>query len=73
MNASEILKTAADIVAGDRQRTYGDKHRNHANIAKLWDAYLDIRRRPGNPLTPCDVALMMGLAKVARTDRKSVV
>ena len=34
---------------------------NHENIARLWSAYLDTL------VAPSDVALMMALAKIART------
>ena len=67
MKASEICETAAGLVGGDRQETHGDKERNHANIAGLWNAYLAIRREPATPLTALDVAHMMCLLKLART------
>lgn len=66
--ASEIAKHAAELVSGDRAATHGDKTLNHANIARLWNAYLGCQMRDWNPmLTPRDVALMMALLKVART------
>jgi hypothetical protein len=60
-NASELLQQAAKIVSDDRAITYGSKRTNHENIARLWGAYL--RRE----VTPQDVALMMILLKIART------
>lgn len=65
--ANEIVKSAAEIVNGDRARTHGDKRKNHQNIATLWNAYLKIRRDPAAELSPLDVALMMDLLKTART------
>ncbi len=65
MRAGEILAAATEAVDGDREKTHGDKLMNHQNIAVLWDAYLRIR--PNEPLTVCDVALMMALLKIART------
>ena len=38
----EFLTRASTLVAGDREKDYGDKVHNHNNIAKLWSAYLDV-------------------------------
>src|SRR5690606_22815946 len=67
MTASEIATKAAEIMSGDRARTHGDKRKNHENIAALWNAFLAIRREPAAPLSGSDVALMVGLLKIART------
>ena len=61
MKTKEFLSTSINLVEGDRQKDYGDKVKNHTNIAKLWSAYLDIN------ISPHDVAIMMSLLKVART------
>lgn len=68
MNAADILAVAAQLVTGDRQRSHGDKYRNHHNIATLWNAYLLIRRDPTAQLSPGDVATMMSLLKIARNE-----
>ena len=60
MRASDICAKAAEIVAGDREKTHGDKTQNHRNIAALWSAYLGI------PVSAHDAALMMVLLKIAR-------
>ena len=65
--ARKILLEAAELVAGDRERAYGDKLESHANIAALFNGYLGGRLLPGRALTARDVALMMVLLKVART------
>ena len=57
----ELLTKAHTLVSGDREKDYGDKVKNHNNIAKLWSAYLD------TPVTAHDVAILMTLLKVART------
>ena len=57
----EFLARAGSLVAGDREKDYGDKVHNHQNIAKLWSAYLDVE------IKAHDVAIMMTLLKVART------
>lgn len=67
MQASEMLLQVAQLVGADRAAQHGDKRQNHENIAALWNAYLAIRREPGAPLTAADVAHMMVLLKVART------
>jgi len=60
-NASELLQQASKIVSDERAITYGSKKANHENIARLWGAYLRMN------INPEDVALMMILLKIART------
>jgi hypothetical protein len=70
MKATEICAKAAELVGGDRDRTHGNKLKNHQNIADLWNAYLGVRLgldSPTEALSPLDVALMMALLKIART------
>lgn len=64
--AAEICRRAAALVGGDRAATHGDKLTNHANIARLWSAYLwNIDHRfPG--LSALDAANMMEALKIAR-------
>ena len=61
LNTKDLLTTAMKLVGGDRHKDYGDKVKNHNNIAKLWSAYKDVE------ITPHDVAIMMVLLKIART------
>ena len=61
MKTEDALKLAQELVTGPRAKTYGDKIVNHANIAKMWSAYLD------KEITAHDAAVMMALLKVART------
>lgn len=71
--ASTICEKAAGLVAGDRQKTHGDKVKNHQNIADLWSAYLLLVARrsgivlPDHLLTAADASVMMVLLKAART------
>lgn len=65
--AAEFLQHAASLVGADRETSHGPKKRNHDNIAALWQAYLDIRFDRDAPLSAVDVAHMMALLKVART------
>ena len=57
----EIIKEAERLVSTRREATYGNKSKNHTNIAKLWSAYLD------KSISPKDVALMMALTAVFLT------
>ena len=57
----EYLEEAINLVGVQRHVDYGDKKENHNNIAKLWDAYLDVK------IDAHDVAIMMALLKIART------
>lgn len=61
MKAPDTLQTALDLVTGDRNRQNGEALRNHENIALLWTAY------KREQFTPQDVAMMMALVKIART------
>lgn len=67
MKAGDILATAANLVNGDRLEAHGDVKRCHDNIAVLWNGYLSIRKEPASPLTAMDVAHLMCLLKLART------
>ena len=60
MTREEILEQAKICVCGHRQSDYGNPENSFARIGKLWSAYMDIE------FTPKDVAVMMGLLKVAR-------
>jgi len=67
MRAADLLAQASQLVSETRAATHGDAHANHWNIARLWNAFLSIRPEPAVPLSPRDVALMMALLKIART------
>lgn len=64
MTRDEILAAAQQCISNDRNRTYGDASTNFANIAALWQAYLD--GLGGKGLIPRDVAAMMALFKIGR-------
>lgn len=61
MKGTEILSEADGVIGKDRQNLYGVPERNFQRIADFWTAYLDY------PVSPSDVALMLGLLKIART------
>ena len=57
----DVLRTAGELITGDRQATYGSAKDSHARIAGMWSAYL------GVDVTEVDVAAMMVLLKVSRS------
>ena len=65
MNKSEILKTAENIVNGDREKQYGKAEDNFNTIANLWADYLSAKNEPTD-IEPKDVAAMLALLKIAR-------
>lgn len=67
MKASKALQQGAALVSDGREKQHGPKVRNFNNIAILWNAYILIRRDPASALTPSDVAAMMALLKLARS------
>jgi hypothetical protein len=67
--ASSILDEASNIVAGARNTTHGDKERSFDAIANLWTAYLHARRDPSETISAVDVAWMMVLLKMARSQQ----
>jgi len=57
---TEILETAANLINGDRQNTYGTPQDNFGAVASMWSAYL------GREVAASDVCCMMALLKIAR-------
>jgi hypothetical protein len=66
----DVLEGAIQIVCGERHEDYGDAFVNHTRIASFWNAWITGREWSGSPLTAYDVAMMMGLVKVARCMNK---
>lgn len=60
MTRKDILKDAEHCVCGHREEDYGSPEDNFKLIADLWSGYLK------TTVTPVDVAMMMGLLKIAR-------
>ena len=60
MISQDLLKEATKLIGGDRQTDYGDKLKNHQNIADFWSVFLKKK------ITAHDVAICMALVKVAR-------
>jgi len=55
-----ILDTARSYVSKHREAEYGAPENNFAIIAEYWTTHL------GHPVNSTDVAIMMGLLKIAR-------
>ena len=60
MISQELLEEARELIGGDRQTDYGDKLKNHQNIADFWSIFLKKK------ISAHDVAICMALVKVAR-------
>ena len=57
----EILDTAAELIDGDRARTYGDANKSFARVGIIWGALLDI-----DAISATEVAAMMTALKLVR-------
>ena len=61
----ECLEEAANLIAGNRNKQYGEPSDNFVRISKIWSVIL------GVDITPEDVAMMMVAVKIARYSSKS--
>ena len=67
MNRKEILDKASNLIMNDRAKQHGDVVVNHGNIARLWSAYITNKTRTNVFLSEQDVALLLSLFKIGRT------
>ena len=67
MNTTEILEKTKKLVSESRHDKHGDKVINHENISRLWTGYIQNKTRLNLVILPEDVANMMALLKIART------
>tara|TARA_B110000503_G_scaffold80352_1_gene123159 strand:+ start:231 stop:560 length:330 start_codon:yes stop_codon:yes gene_type:complete len=65
------LKKTEKLVSIDRADKHGDKVENHENIARLWSSYLQNKFKLNLIMLPEDVANLMSLLKIARTQAGS--
>ena len=65
----EILVKANQLISKTRNETHGDAFKNHAEIAEFWNIFLDGKLRPMANITAKDVAIMMILLKISRTNQ----
>ena len=67
MECTKILDQAKKLVSKDRAEKHGDKIENHENIARMWSSYLQNKFKLNLIILPEDVANLMSLLKIART------
>ena len=63
--AQTFANRALEAVDGPRNEQYGPPHINHANTARLWNAYLEAKG--WDPITAEDVCFLNILQKIARS------
>lgn len=61
-----IDQEAHRIVYNDREQVYDDPNMNFNKLAHMWTGHLLKKLKPGETITPRDVALMQVLLKVSR-------
>lgn len=62
-----FLKTALDLVTGDRNRSHGDAVQQHDTAARLWTIYLHERGLVRDrSISAADVCNLMILLKISR-------
>ena len=66
MNRSSLLKSADELINGDRAKDYGDAYQNHDKIAIAWNVIAKSALARHGRITPSHVALMMDWVKTAR-------
>ena len=69
MTKEEILAKAKELISNDRNESHGDAFKNHAEIAEFWNLFLDDKLRPMADITAKDVAIMMILLKISRSNQ----
>ena len=67
MNTTDILEKTKKLVSTDREDKHGDKVQNHENISRLWTSYLQNKTKLNIIILPEDLANLMTLLKIART------
>ena len=67
MNTTDILEKTKKLVSKEREDKHGNKIINHENIARLWTAYFQNKFKLNFVILPEDVACLMSLLKIART------
>ena len=66
MTREKCLECAMEATGGRRSTDYGKPEDNFSTIAELWSAYLKTN------ISSIDVAMMMGLLKIARVKGAAV-
>jgi len=67
MKRAEIIAEVTKCVTAERNGAYGEPEDNFKAIADFWNVYLTARGVVAeNELNATDIAIMMGLLKIAR-------
>ena len=66
LTKEEILDKVKNIVCGDREAAHGNVGDTFQRIADYWKVHL--QHKGSVSVTPVDVAIMMGLFKIARLE-----
>lgn len=61
-----VLKTADELIHGDRAKSYGEAEGSFARIAEFWTTHLSHKLAPGKRVDAYDVSILMTLMKCAR-------
>lgn len=65
-SSREVLRTADDIIHGERAASYGPAEDSFARIGEFWTTHLSNKLVPGESVDAYDVAILMTLMKCAR-------
>ena len=67
MKRADIIKEVSKCVTAERNGAYGEPEDNFRAIAEFWNVYLSARGIvTDKEISPTDIAIMMGLLKIAR-------
>ena len=69
MKSTDILYKTKSLLSEDREKFHGNKIINHENIARLWTGYIQNKFKLAVIILPEDVANLMALLKIARTQQ----
>ncbi len=62
----DALNEAAQLITGDRNRTYGSPTQNFSDTAAVWNTILRRKLKDGESIGPGEVAAMMVGLKLVR-------
>ena len=63
-----LLRHAAELIEGERTDQHGRPGEFFPRLARLWSAWLTIRRDPAAAFSAADTATMMELLKIVRRE-----
>ena len=69
MKSTDVLDRTKNLLSEAREKSHGNKIINHENIARLWTGYIQNKFKLTLTILPEDVANLMALLKIARTQQ----